>query len=140
MTSFASEVASDCFLNENSRERELRTFLFVCPLIRTPYPPIASHCVLKHWHLCLYSGVGRSARPLRWRSQQSCALRVNKTSAQLRDPRLSEHKSHQITAGLTKTSAAHANASCLRFSQQSCGLCARTQAEVFPSAYCTGVA
>lgn len=35
--------------------------------------------------------------PPRWWSQQSCVLHVNKTSAQLWGPRLSERKSHQTT-------------------------------------------
>lgn len=119
------------FLNSNCWERELKSFLTVSPLSlsgssSSPPSPLLPCCVLKHWHLCLCGRVGGSVRPPRWRSQQSCALHVNKTSAPLRGPRLSACKSHQTTLGPEKTSAAHANVLWLGFPQQPCGLCAQT--------------
>ena len=65
----------------------------------SPPSPQLPRCVLKHWHLCLCGMVGGSARPPRWRSQQSCVLHVNRTTAQFQGPRLSERESHQTTVG-----------------------------------------
>lgn len=96
-------------------------FPLTCFLVITRQVRAAPCCFLKRWHLCLCSTVGGSAWPLRWRSQQSHVLHVNRRSAQFQGPRLSEHKSHQTTLGPEKTSTAHANVLRFGFPQQRCG-------------------